>query len=92
MNCENPRPATRFSAEIAVNVLPKYFAHIKQYEYLNILKINEVEPIINYIRSFSTMDKKDNAFYQNCRKILADYINEHGFLTLQAPRHLFICN
>lgn len=90
LGCENPRQANRFSAEIAADVLPKYFTHIKEYVYQNTLKVTEVEPIIDYVRSFSSMDQKEEEFYSNCRRILTENIKDKGFLSFETPRCLFI--
>ena len=90
LNCENPRQAKRFSTEIAGDVLQAYFSNIQHSGYLNILEINEVEPIIAYLSSLSGMNEKDEAFYSRCRNILTDYIAKHGFISLPTSRDLFI--
>jgi ubiquinone/menaquinone biosynthesis C-methylase UbiE len=92
LNCENPRQATRFSAEIASKTLPNYFTDVKKYIYHSSLKISEVEPLIAYIHSLSRMNEKSANFYSHCRKILAEYIEQNGAIILSTSRHLFIAS
>lgn len=90
LSCENPRQATRFSAESAATLLPKYFSKIQHLIYQNTLKICEVEPLITYLRSLSKMDEKGNDFYSHCREILTKYIKDEGYISFENYRHLFI--
>lgn len=90
LGCENPRQAVRFSTEIALQVLPKYFSTIKHRIYQNSLKISEIEPLITYVRSLSKMDEKEDEFYTQCRTILTEFIEKNGPLLLPVPRHLFL--
>jgi ubiquinone/menaquinone biosynthesis C-methylase UbiE len=90
LNCKSPRQANCFSAEVAMEVLPDYFSSIRHHVYQDIIKISEVEPIIDYLRSFSKMKQNREEFYVNCRSILLDYFKNNGFLSLSISRHLFI--
>lgn len=90
LSCENPRQAQRFSAEMAINVLPEYFSDIKQHVYQNTLRITEVEPLIAYVRSLSKMDEKGDSFYAHCRAILTKQIKDKSYIELPTSRHLFI--
>lgn len=90
VNCENPRQAIRFSDEKAMEILPNHFSHIKRYVYEDELKISEVEPLISYIQSFSTMDNTEENFYVHCREKIAHHIKQEHYLKLPITRQLYL--
>ena len=90
LGCENPTQARNFSAEMALEVLPKFFTNIQQYIHRNTLKLTEVELIINYVRSLSTMAEKPKEFYETNRKILAEIIAKEGCLSLPTQQYVFV--
>ncbi len=90
IQCENPIQALKFSAEIAIDVIPQYFSAINHYIHKDELKLTEVDPIITYVQSLSKMNEKSEEFYTNARQLLTNYIKQQGSLTIATTQHLFI--
>lgn len=90
VNCENPRQAIRFSDEKAKEILPIYFNHIKRYVYEDVLNIPETEPLIAYLRSFSSLNDKEENFFEECREKIINHIKQERFLRLPVTRQLYL--
>jgi ubiquinone/menaquinone biosynthesis C-methylase UbiE len=90
LGLENPRQAIRFTAEIAIKILPNYFSNIQKFEYNDLLKISDVEPVIDYLKSFSSMRDVTESFYSDCRIILKNHLRKFGCLTVPISRFLFL--
>lgn len=92
IQCENPIQALKFPSETAIDVLPQYFSNITQYVYKDELILTEVDPIIQYVQSFSKMNEKSEVFYSNARQLITTYIKQHGCLSLTTNQYLFIAH
>lgn len=92
IQCENPIQALKFSAEMAIDILPQYFSTIKHYIYHNELILTDVNPIIEYVKSFSKMNEEGEEFYTHIKDILSNYINQNGSLSLTTSHHLFVAS
>lgn len=85
-----PIHAQSFSSESAAKVLPSIFASVEHEEYKDIIRINNIEVILNYIASLSDLDKQNLDFFQKAREKLNKLVDSFGFIELSFSQNLFI--
>lgn len=84
-------PALRFSMENGEDLLRQDFRDIRFLEYPDSLMVDQVEPIIRYIKSYSKLEETDNR-----TKALRDYLQyeiaENGSIQITKEGGMFIAS
>lgn len=90
LSCEDTRQFHAFSAETAMQELPKHFANMNYFIHQDELAIPQVDPVIDYLKSLPTMEKKSADFYQRAKDKIKTVIDREGFLKLTVIQYIFV--
>ena len=91
LSIDDPGHPSHFHAETAQAVLPQHFSNIQHEVYRDLLRIDNADVIIAYIKSLADFDQKPKSFYTYVRCKLNDYLGKNTFFELSINQHLFIC-
>ena len=84
-------PTLRFSMENGEELLQKEFEDIRFIEYPDTLLVDQVEPIIRYIRSYTKLDENDPRTKRFMRYLL-NQISENGSIQITKESGMFIAS
>jgi ubiquinone/menaquinone biosynthesis C-methylase UbiE len=82
-------PTLRFSIENGEDILRQEFSNIRFLEYPDSLIVDQVEPIIRYIKSYTKLDETDFQTLK-LRRYLQNRISENGSIEITKDSGMFI--
>lgn len=81
-------PTLRFSIENGAELLQQEFRNIRFLEYPDTLRVDQVDPIISYIQSYTQIKETDPGTEQ-LRDYLQNYISENGAIQITKESGMF---